>query len=51
MAGAGAGLGEGQEPGAPSVSPKWVVGVRVLGPSFVAFPGILAGSWITSGAA
>lgn len=31
-------------------SPKWVAGGQELGPTPVAFPGTLAGTWIRSGA-
>lgn len=35
-----------QELGTPSGFPLWVARIQVLGPSFAAFPGISAGSWI-----
>lgn len=47
------GLGQarpGQEPGTPSRSPTWLAGHQALRPSFAAFPGTLAETWIRNGA-
>lgn len=43
--------GQSLEPVTPSGSPTAVAGSKVLGPSPVAFPGILAESWMGTGIA
>lgn len=48
MAAAGTDPSRIQKPAASSGPPTWVIGALILGPSSVAFPGILAGGWIIS---